>query len=199
MICLCGGIATGKSTVAEVWKKMGLQVIRADKVGHRVLELPHIKRALEKRFGPEIFERGMVNRKALGEKVFSNPRDLLFLNRLTHPEIKRLVEEEIRGKEGPVVLEAALLFEIGLDSLCDLIVCTYCSRETQIERLVAKGFSLREARARTASQRPPEDYAARADLVINTEVPLEKVREQAEEIVRRLKEGKWVLQEAKWK
>ncbi len=176
---------------------MGLRVIRADLVGHRVLEFPHVKKALVERYGDAILKQGKVDRGALAKRVFGNHEELRFLNALTHPEIKKLVEEEVKKESGPVAVEAALLFEISLAKLCDVIICTYCSKETQMRRLLKKGLSLQEAKARLASQKPPEYYASRADVVINTEVDLDEVKKLAEKVISQLKEGKWALPEAK--
>ncbi len=176
---------------------MGLRVIRADLVGHRVLEFPHVKRALVERYGKGILKNGRVDRGALAQRVFGISEELRFLNALTHPEIKKIVERDIKGEKGPVALEAALLFEISLTELCNVIICTYCSKETQIKRLLKKGLSLREALARLASQKPPEYYASRAHVVINTEADLKEVKKSAERVIQQLKEGKWVLPEAK--
>ncbi len=199
ILCLCGAIATGKSTVAEVWEEMGAKLIRADLVGHSVLSLPHVKEALRRRFGEGIFREGEVDRKALAERVFFDREALRFLNRLTHPEIKRLIGDEIKSHKGIVVIEAALLFEIGLDEFCHIIISTYCPKELQRQRLLAKGYSLEEAEARMRAQAPPEFCVSKAHIVIDTSDPIDKVREKAREIFTKIKEGEWALREARLK
>ena len=199
ILCLCGAIATGKSTVANVWEEMGAKVIRADLVGHRVLSLPHVKEALREKFGEGIFMEGEVDRKALAERVFFDREALEFLNHLSHPEIKRLIGEEIKSQKGIVVIEAALLFEIGLDEFCHIIVSTYCPKELQRQRLVARGYNPEEAEARMRAQAPPEFCASKAHIIIETSAPIDRVREKAREIFTKIKEGAWVLREAKLK
>ncbi len=185
--------------MAEVWEKQGAKIIRADLVGHEVLELEPVKKALRQRFGDGVFSGEKVDRRALAERVFSSPEDLEFLNRLTHPEIRRIIGERLKKERGLVVIEAALLFEIGLDEFCHFIVATYCSPQEQRRRLLLKGYTPEQGEARRSAQKSPEFCASRADLVINTEGSIETVREKAEEILKQIKEGKWALKEAKWK
>ena len=119
VIGLTGGIASGKSTAAELLKALGAVVIDADRLGHRAYEPGSIGfEAVVNEFGHEIVSGdGTVNRLVLGGKVFGDPEQMQRLNAIVWPAIRRLAQEEIaecrrRGAE-VVVLEAALLIELG--------------------------------------------------------------------------------------
>lgn len=186
MICLCGGMATGKTTVLKEWKKLGAKIIRADEIGHQVLEEEEVKKAIVRKFGERVLSNGRVDRKKLGKLVFGDREALDFLNKLTHPRINRKIKEMIENMEGVIVIEAAIVFEMGLYKLCDYIVATYCPREEQMARLLEDGFTREEAEARLASQMPPEYYAGRSHVIIFTTESPEKTLKDARKIYKLL-------------
>ncbi|HEV3418405.1 MAG TPA: dephospho-CoA kinase, partial [Pirellulales bacterium] len=99
IIGLLGGVASGKSFVAERFELFGAKVLDADRIGHEVLLLPEVRDEIRNHFGDKVFgENGEVDRKALGRIVFGpppdGPRELLVLERLTHPEIRRRLRAE---------------------------------------------------------------------------------------------------------
>lgn len=165
---------------------MGARIIRADEVGHQVLEEEDVKEVLVKKFGTGILTDGKIDRKKLGRLVFGDREALSFLNKLTHPRINRKIKEMIEKIDGPVVIEAAIVFEMGLCKLCDYIVATYCPREEQMLRLLEKGFTREEAEARLSSQMPPEYYAGKSHVIIFTTESPEKTLKDARQIYRML-------------
>ncbi len=179
-------MATGKTTVLKEWKKLGAKIIRADEVGHQILLEEDVKEALVRKFGEQILSNGKIDRDKLGRRVFGDREALDFLNKLTHPRINKRIEEMLRKMDGVIVIEAAIVFEMGLYKLCDYIVATYCPREEQMTRLLEKGFSREEAEARLASQMPPEYYAGRSHVIIFTTESPEKTLKDARKIYRLL-------------
>jgi len=193
VIGLTGGFGSGKSTVAGMLRELGARVIDADKVAHQLYQpgtpaFDEVVRA----FGREIVgEKGEIDRKSLGRKVFGNPQALKRLNAILHPRIARRIEEILEGWRGEgvrvAVVEAALLLEAGWAPLVDRVWVTVASEGKVKERLRAsKDLTDEEIEARLASQMPVEEKAKRADVVINTDGTLDQARGEVERQWRRL-------------
>jgi len=173
VIGLTGGIGTGKSEVARALQGLGAALISADQVGHEAYK-PHseIWQEVVKAFGEEILQpNGEIDRKKLGSIVFAHPQELARLNQIMHPLMADMVArriEQLRKDGVPVVVvEAALLFEAGWDSLVDEVWTTDSTIETVINRLQARnGFSEEEIRKRINSQMPTRERLARSDVII---------------------------------
>ena len=174
VIGLTGGIGTGKSEVARHLRDLGAAVIEADVVGHEAYK-PNTKcwREVIGAFGKDILQaNGEIDRRKLGNIVFANPEQLARLNGIVHPGIARMVKDELgrlRSLGTPVtVLEAALLFEAGWDSLVEEVWVTDSPVEDVVERLRARnGLSKQEVMERMDSQMGRSDRLARADVVID--------------------------------
>src|SRR6185437_13418712 len=100
LIGLLGGVASGKSTVAELFRQLGAEVLDADRVGHEVLRMPAVRAAVGGRWGKDVIgPDGEVDRPALAKIVFApppaGPRQLAELERITHPEIRRRLKTEV--------------------------------------------------------------------------------------------------------
>ena len=174
VIGLTGGIGTGKSEVANLLQSLGAEVINADQVGHEAYT-PNSEswREVVNVFGEEILQPdGQIDRKRLGGIVFSNPEQLDKLNAIMHPRMARMVGDKIevlRGRGVPaVVVEAAVLFEAGWDSLVDEVWTTDSPVEVVIERLQARnGMGEEEVRRRINSQMDRSERIERSDLVVD--------------------------------
>ncbi|MBR2288716.1 MAG: dephospho-CoA kinase [Clostridia bacterium] len=172
---LTGSIGTGKSHVSSVLASLGACIIDGDQIT-RELQLPGGRAlpALREAFGDGIFlEDGALNRKALGAIVFSDAKERAKLDALMQPLILSVIRERLHEAERsgcPVaVLDMPLLFEAGLDGMCDSIWCTYLPLETQIGRIMQRdGISREAAMARIASQLSPEEKKRRSQIVIDT-------------------------------
>lgn len=185
LIGLTGNIATGKSEVARMLRRLGAVVIDADQIAREIVQpgrpaLTEIVRA----FGADILlPNGELDRKKLARIVFSDPRKLQQLEAITHPAVRQVMGELIAAQpaDAAVVLEVIKLFESGWACQCDEVWVTHCPTEMQIARLMRdRGLSEAEARARVAAQNPQADKLARADLVIDTSGSLEYTRQQVE-------------------
>lgn len=174
VIGLTGGIGTGKSEAARHLKGLGAAVIEADAVGHEVYK-PNTEcwREVVSAFGEDVLQpNGEIDRRKLGGIVFSSPEQLARLNGIVHPGIARMVTdqlERLRVQGTPVaVVEAALLFEAGWDSLVDEVWVTDSPVEAVVQRLqVRSGLSPREVVERIESQMDRSERLARADVVID--------------------------------
>ena len=193
---LTGGIACGKSTVAQVFREFGAHIIDADQVGHEML-LPSSAAFPEivSRFGRGILDNaGQIDRKKLGPLVFADPVKLQQLNRIVHPRIIERIGELAaeHGKQNPeavIIVDAALIYETGIPGRFVKTIVAWCRPEQQIERLIAKtGLSRDEADQRISSQMPAEEKRRRADFVIDCSGSLEETRRQVEALYPRLQQ-----------
>src|SRR5215471_11572035 len=130
LLGLIGGIASGKSTVADLFRKLGATVLDADRVGHDVLRLPGVRAAVGGRWGKDVIgPDGEIDRQALARIVFapppSGPRELVELERITHPEIRRSLQAELGdlAKTGTqlAILDAPVMLKSGWHHFCDAI------------------------------------------------------------------------------
>jgi dephospho-CoA kinase len=170
-IALTGGIACGKSTLADGLRARGWHVIDTDAIAHQVL-LPAgaaYKNVVDA-FGSSILQPDQsIDRKVLGRLVFSDPLLRAKLNEITHPAIRSVWqrEREERARTHPTHFLAVmipLLFECELEQMFSAVWCVGASRVTQLNRLKARGLSEREAGQRIASQLPVADKMARSHV-----------------------------------
>ena len=182
VVGLAGGVGSGKSTVAGIFIKLGAQGIDADALGHRVLDLPRIRAALARDWGPGILSRGRVDRAALARLAFRSRRDVARLNRRVHPEILREIRRRISRARGWVVLDAALLFETGADALCDRIVFVSAPRALRARRTRGRGWGPGELGRRERFQFPVSYKKMKADYVIDNTGPKSRTEEQTRKI-----------------
>ncbi|WP_226036455.1 dephospho-CoA kinase [Aquibacillus saliphilus] len=173
-IGLTGGIASGKSTIANMLKKEKLPVIDADVISRQVVE--PTEKAYEEilaTFGSEILhEDNTINRKKLGELVFSNNTKREQLNNIVHPAVREKMlkkrDEYIEKKEQVIVLDIPLLFESKLTNLVDKILVVYVKEEIQLKRLMARDNSSKaDATNRIKSQLSIDEKKRLADAVVD--------------------------------
>jgi dephospho-CoA kinase len=190
VIGLTGPIASGKDTVAKMLSRHGAYVINADDVGHRVIE-PQSKawHGIVKTFGVAVLNRGgKVNRKKLGRLVFGSHKLLKKLDAIVHPEMKRIIKKTIKqSKKKIVVVNAAVLAEMGLLPLVGKVIVVLASEKARLKRLIKAGLSRADAAARIRSQTGASGYRRIADIVITNDKTLEDLREKVEKIIHELK------------
>ncbi len=198
IIGLTGGIACGKSTVADCLRELQVFVIDADEIS-RALTAPggEALPQIEKVFGPRVFhEDGSLDRRALGQIVFADEASRRALEGIIHPAVQRrtlqLIDQAASQGEPVVVLDVPLLFETGMDALCDECWVVTLDRETQKKRLMARDhLSSAEADERIDSQMPIAEKEKRANTIIrngrNVEQTYDEVHSLVRELRRRLK------------
>ena len=170
-IGLTGGIASGKSSVGRLLEARGWPVLDADRFARDALA-PNTpaSEAVVERFGSAVGTAAHLNRKALGQIVFSDPDERRWLEALIHPVVRDRFEQELErhSHEPVVVLMIPLLFEAGLESLCSEIWLVDCEPRQQLERLMLRsGLNEADAQARLAAQWPLSRKRPLADRVID--------------------------------
>lgn len=138
-IGLTGGIGAGKSTVARMLRHMGYPVYIADKEAARLTDTcPEIREALQKRFGAAVYTaQGTVDRQYLARVVFNDTEALADLNRIVHPRVMRDFGQWCRKQKNTIVFfESAILFESGLDTFFDAVICVTAPEALRISRVV---------------------------------------------------------------
>ncbi|WP_079479451.1 dephospho-CoA kinase [Halobacillus salinus] len=192
VIGLTGGIATGKSTVSNMFQEFDIPVIDADQLSRDVVE-PGQKAYEEivRTFGERVLhDNGEIDRKALGSIIFKEEEKRKQLNAIVHPEVrKEMVNQRDRFKQEnrkAVVLDIPLLFESELMDYVDRILVVYVDEKTQLERLMERDQSAeREAMQRIQSQIPISSKRERADEVIDNTGTINDSFKQLEDILHR--------------
>jgi len=185
IVGLTGGIACGKTTVANLLAQHGADVIGLDKMGHKLLLKGNpVCVQIVEAFGVEILdESGDISRSRLGQVVFSDPEKLRKLNQITHPPIiKQSLAEAQRlaelGAERVVVIDSPLLIEAGLQEMVDVVVVVVSDEKTQLERILKRSIEQRRplceenATARIRSQMPLTQKIKYADFVVENDESL---------------------------
>lgn len=191
---LTGSIGTGKSTVSQIFKKLGAYVIDADKVVHKLLENEKVKREIAEVFGKEVFDTsGKIDKKKLAKIVFNAPEMKKKLEKILHPKVRQEIENFIkevykRDKNAVIIAEIPLLIETGLYKNYDKIIVVYAPKDLQIKRLLSKGFSKEEALSRINSQIDIEEKLKYADIVIENTGSLEELEEKVKKVYEQLKQ-----------
>lgn len=192
---LTGGIASGKTTVAKIFREKGLTVIDCDQLAREVVQVGKPAwQEIRATFGREYFHAdGTLDRRALGRKIFSDARARERLNQIIHPRVRERIREQIsqaekRG-EKCVVVDIPLLFEAGFENEVDAVLVVYVDAETQACRLKNRdNLSAEEVRERIAAQLPLEEKVRRADYVIDNGKSFSETRCQVEYLLDRLLE-----------
>jgi dephospho-CoA kinase len=170
-IALTGGIACGKSTLAEGMRARGWHIIDTDVIAHRVLQPGECtyKNVIDA-FGSSILQADLsIDRKVLGRLVFADPLLRAKLNEITHPAIRSVWQREREERARthpthPLAVMIPLLFECELEQMFSAVWCVGASRATQLSRLKARGLSETEAAQRMASQMPVAETMARSSI-----------------------------------
>ncbi len=180
-IGLTGGIGSGKSTVAKMFAELGAHVIDADAVAREVVEprTPGLA-ALVEEFGNGILDGNGLDRTALAQIVFEDEGARTRLNAIIHPLIGARTAELIAALPPDAVFlhDVPLLVELHLENAYDLVVVVDAPDDVRVSRLVERGLTEDDARARIATQATREQRLAVADVVINNSGDLDQLREQ---------------------
>jgi dephospho-CoA kinase len=191
IIGLLGGIGSGKSTVAELFRQRGAAVLDADKAGHEVLRLPAVRAAVGGRWGQAVIgPDGEIDRRSLAKIVFApppdGPRELAELERITHPEIRKRLRAEIdeitRRGIPIVILDAPVLLKAGWNHFCDALVFVDTPLDQRQARAMARGWSAEEFARREASQESVEEKRRHANFVVDNSADFGYISAQVERL-----------------
>lgn len=194
IVGILGGIGSGKTTVLEMFRELGAEVVDADAIAHEVLETESAKDSLVSWFGERALRSdGSVDRSFVAQAAFADPKALRRLEELVHPEVVRIVESRIaehRTREAApetpapgsrralLVLDVPLLLETRLEGACDRLVFVDAPLEIRRQRVCARGWLPGELEARERFQRDVAEKRQRAHFVIDNSGDLEATRAQ---------------------
>jgi dephospho-CoA kinase len=196
-IGLTGGIASGKSEVAAVLRRLGAKVVSADLVYDELVRPGSpVLGAIAAEFGPDVLtEEGALDRRRLSAIVFGDPKKLARLTAVTGPPLvaaimERTEEIEREDPDGVVVVDAAILLEWDILDFFDLVVVVRAPRDERLGRLTHAGLSEKDALARIASQAHEESLLAAADVVVENDSSLGELGAKIENLWRSLRDRK---------
>jgi dephospho-CoA kinase len=191
-LALTGGIAGGKTTVANFFEKLGAVVLDADREAHQCYAPgTELFKELQKRYGAAIVSAGQIDRHRLGEIVFADATERKWLESKTHAWTQARIAEKLaehsRNNPPLVLVEAALHVETGYYGKFDGLIVVYLPEALSVERLKKRdGLSTKQACLRLASQMPIEEKKKLADWIIDNSGSLEETREQVERLYKEL-------------
>ena len=195
IVGLTGGIASGKSHVARVFKDLGVPVIDADRIVHELLAPK--EEAWEKvqaYFGTDILRSDQtIDRRKVGAIIFNDQEKRAWLNACLHPRVFAVYTAQVahlrmRTPDALVLFDAALLIESGYSRNMDRLIVVYADPAQQVERLMARDqFTREQALARINSQMPLSEKRALADYVIDNSGTREEAAHQARQLFTRIK------------
>jgi dephospho-CoA kinase len=194
VVGLVGGVASGKSLVAKQLEELGALRLDADQAAHRVLLDHEVEEAARSRWGENIMRAdGRIDRRRLGQIVFApgevGRRERAFLERLTHPRIASILEEQAAAAQGGkyrvAVLDAPVLLEAGWDRLCNTILFVDARQEVREQRAGQRGWDRDGFAAREAAQKTLTEKKARAEEVIDNSGSIEATQAQLLSLWRR--------------
>lgn len=194
VIGLTGPTGAGKSSVAKELAALGCAVVDCDQIARQVTNsCEPCLRSLAKEFGEDILQNGVLDRKLLAARAFASPEKTQALNALTHPwimkETKAQVQAALDSGKRFVVIDAPLLFEAGVDALCDEIMAVTVPFEKRLQRIMKRdGISEELARARMAAQHPESWYEQRAGKVVSGRLDEETLRRELQAYLTALSE-----------
>lgn len=185
IIGLTGGIASGKSTVANMFRELNIPVVDADIVAREVVERgEQAYGEIVAAFGKDILHADLtINRAKLGEIIFNDEQKRKKLNEIVHPAIRARMEqyknEYIAAGHAVVVMDVPLLFESKQQHLYDKVLVVYVDEDVQLQRLMERNnLTKEEALARISSQLPLREKLDKADYVINNNGSIDDTRQQ---------------------
>ncbi len=193
IIGLTGQTGAGKSSVRELLRKKGAAVIDADSVSHDITEnnLSCITDIVMHFSVAVLNDKGTINRKALGKKVFADKKELLTLNKIIFPYIMEAIEHEVQRAETAgaqhVVIDGATLIESGCDKMCNFMLSVTAPKEIRAKRIVNRDkISKEDAERRIDAQKPEEFYTENSDFVINNEGSKEELEQKVNTVLKNM-------------
>lgn len=192
IIGLTGGIATGKSEASKIFKKLGCYVIDADKISKQLTSKgSDVLKKIVESFGTDILtKKGSLNRKKLGCLIFNNKGAKLQLERILHVYIIKKINEIVakKYKDFDIIIDAPLLFEVGLDRICDKVVVIYATHSLQLKRFMKRDkLTKMEAEQRISVQMPIEEKMMLATIVIDNSFTFKDLNKNIKQVYSKFK------------
>ena len=189
IIGLTGGIGSGKTTIANHFRSLGISVYIADDEARKIMQTPEVIDVIKETFGETLFEGAVLKRDKLAEIVFNDSEKLQQLNAIVHPAVKRHFKQWLlEHKEFPIIIyEAAILFESGNYKDFDSIISVTAPLESRIQRVIERDKTTRDqVLGRINSQWTDEQRISKSDYVIEN-IDCEIAKKKTEEILKILR------------
>lgn len=194
VVGLTGQSGSGKTTVSDIFRENGFEVINADLISRKVMEKgSECLKEVSESFENVLFDDGTLNRKKLAEYIFSDKDKKELLNSITYPYITREVlhniEEMSQNNKNLILLDAPTLFESRADDFCELVISIISDRENRLKRIIERdGISRELAEKRLASQYDNKFYIDNSDYIIKNNKTVEELKLKAKEVSDKIKE-----------
>lgn len=177
LVGVTGGIGSGKSIVCAAFEQLGRTVISADALAREIMDSEDsVKKKVQQLFGPASYTpEGKLDRKFVAARAFSGASARKKLDAIVHPAVFREIDRRVSSlspeqRQPYIIIEAALIFESGLDKQLDYVIVVHAEEETRIRRVIERDICTREeVLRRMAAQLPPDEKVKRADFVIRNE------------------------------
>lgn len=180
IVGITGLPGAGKSLVVEKFQEKGAIAIKADNVGHELLDDSQLVEIIANKFGKDILENGKISRRKLADIVFSSKERIAELEQIIHPEVTKKISEIIDSHMNKVIIiEAALLHKGGLDKICDHLILIDATFETRLKRIASRGWD-KEELIKRESNIIEQDITY--DIVINNNLSTGKLYEQIDQV-----------------
>lgn len=196
-IGLTGSIGTGKSTVSKLLRERGIAVIDADLLAREIVKKgQECLNDLKNVFGNQILTLdGELDRKKLGQIVFSDDGKLELLNSITHPHIRRRMKDQMNELESKnnkvIVLDIPLLFEAQMEDLVDIVLVVFVKEEIQIKRIMERDNCTQEEAMRIIkAQISQQDKISKSDYTIDNSGTIEELKEKLNGFLEKIEENK---------
>ncbi len=186
IIGLTGGIGSGKTTIANYFKTLGIPVYIADDEARKITDNPEILKEIQTLFGTEVFDDHQLNRQKVAKIVFDDPNKLQQLNAIVHPAVKKHFENWLNQhlNEPFVIKETAILFESGSYKDCDIIITVIVPLEIRIKRVIDRDKISREAVLKRIKQQWSDEQKIEKSTYIIDNLEIESAKRQVDEILK---------------
>ena len=183
LVGVTGGIGSGKTAACRCFGELGRTILFADDIARDLADRdPKVREVIRREFGPQVFTpEGNLSRDALARIVFGSAGRLRALNAIMHPRVIAAVEKVRRSPPSSpyIIVEAALVYESGLDAALNAVIVLRASEETRIRRVMQRdGMDRQQVIARVHAQMNPDRAARRADFVVHNDGSVEELRER---------------------
>lgn len=190
VIGLTGVLGSGKTTAAGYFKRLGADVIDADKIAHQVLADKGIVKKITSYFGEDVLRNRKIDRKKLAGIVFGDGTKLKKLCGIIHPVVLKRIKKILKKSgKGVVIIDAPLLIESGLHKAMDAVIAVRIKQSAQLKRCLRLGYSEEEALKRIKAQMPQHKKLRYADFIIDNSGSRKEVKKQVLEIWKKYVKG----------